>query len=63
MYNEERKPSFYTVREIAAILRLKKVDNVYALCHSKVFPCFQLGRNWLIPKEEFHRWLEEQLTF
>ncbi len=56
-------PSFYTPKEVAAILRFKKVDNVYALCHSRVIPSFQLGRNWLIPKDKFHEWLEEQINF
>ena len=55
-------PSFYTPKEVAAILRFKKVDQVYALCHSRVIPSFQLGRNWLIPKDKFHVWLEEQIS-
>ena len=55
-------PSFYTPKEVAAILRFKKVDQVYALCHSRVIPPFQLGRNWLIPKDRFHVWLEEQIN-
>lgn len=55
-------PSFYTPKEVAAILRFKKVDQVYALCHSRVIPSFQLGRNWLIPKDRFHVWLGEQIN-
>lgn len=55
-------PSFYTPKEVAAILRFKKVDQVYALCHSRVIPSFQLGRNWLIPKDRFHVWLEEEIN-
>ncbi len=54
-------PSFYTPKEVAAILRFKKVDQVYALCHSRVIPSFQLGRNWLIPKDELHEWLRKQI--
>lgn len=53
-------PCFYTPKEVAAILRFKKVDQVYTLCHSRVIPSFQLGRNWLIPVEEFKSWLKEQ---
>lgn len=54
-------PSFYTPKEVATILRFKKVDQVYALCHSRVIPSFQLGRNWLIPKNELHEWLRKQI--
>lgn len=54
-------PSFYTPKEVAAILRFKKVDQVYALCHSRVIPSFQLGRNWLISKDELHEWLRKQI--
>lgn len=54
-------PSFYTPKEVAAILRFKKVDQVYALCHSRVIPSFQLGRNWMIPKDELHEWLRKQI--
>ena len=35
-------PSFYTPKEVAAILRFKKVDQVYALCHSRVIPSFSI---------------------
>lgn len=55
-------PAYYTVKEVADILRFKKTDQVYALCRSRVIPSFQLGRNWLIPKKELHEWLEEQLN-
>ncbi|WP_368501529.1 helix-turn-helix domain-containing protein [Phascolarctobacterium sp.] len=58
----DKTPAFYTPKEVAAILRFKKADQVYALCHSRVIPSFQLGRNWLIPKEQFHEWLNEQLV-
>ena len=44
--------SFYTPKEVAAILRFKRVDQVYAMCHSRIILSFQLGRNWLIPKGE-----------
>lgn len=58
----DKPPCFYTPKEVAAILRFKKVDQVYALCHSRVIPSFQLGRNWLIPKKEFEQWLVEQYS-
>ena len=58
----DKPPCFYTPKEVAAILRFKKVDQVYALCHSRVIPSFQLGRNWLIPNKEFEQWLVEQYS-
>ena len=52
---------FYTVAEVKDILRLKKREKVYALCNSNQFPCFKLGRDWLIDKKEFDKWLKGQM--
>ena len=51
----------YTAEDIRNILRLKKKDKVYHLCACKLFPCFKLGKEWLIDKAEFHKWLDMQL--
>lgn len=51
----------YTAEDIRNILRLKKKDKVYHLCACKLFPCFKLGKEWLIDKAEFHKWLDIQL--
>lgn len=51
----------YTVAEVKDILRLKKREKVYELCRSNQFPCFKLGRDWLIDKKEFDKWLKSQL--
>lgn len=51
----------YTVAEIKDILRLKKKEKVYELCRSNQFPCFKLGRDWLINKKEFDKWMDAQM--
>lgn len=52
---------FYTAEEVKDILRLKKKEKVYELCRSNQFPCFKLGRDWLIDKKEFDKWLKAQM--
>ena len=51
----------YTVAEVKDILRLKKREKVYELCRSNQFPCFKFGRDWLIDRKEFDKWLKSQL--
>lgn len=52
----------YTAKDVQLILRLKKRDKVYQLCQCHAFPCFKFGKDWLIDKTEFHKWLDSKLA-
>lgn len=54
-------PEFYTPREVADILKLKKTEKVYAMCRSGLLPAIQIGRLWRINKKQFNHWLDAQL--
>jgi excisionase family DNA binding protein len=48
----------YTVEEVASLLGLSR-NHTYALARAGTlpFPCFRLGRRYVIPIEPFEEWL------
>ena len=56
-YTIENLPLSLNVEDVAQILDLSK-KNAYELCHSKGFPCVQVGRRMIIPKLAFIKWME-----
>jgi len=53
----ENLPLSLTVDDVANALGLSK-KNAYTLCHSKDFPCVQVGRRLIIPKLAFIEWMK-----
>lgn len=53
----ENLPLSLTVTDVASVLGLS-MRNAYELCHSKGFPCVQVGRRMIIPKLAFIKWME-----
>ena len=53
-----REPGM-TARDIMRELRLSHVS-VYALLKRPGCPAFHVGRRWIVPREAFYKWLEEQ---
>lgn len=58
-----RKPKInaavYNVPEIAALLNINLV-RAYEIARRKDFPSIRIGNRIVVPKEAFHRWLNEQ---
>jgi excisionase family DNA binding protein len=48
----------YNVKEVAAMLGINTVK-AYELARRQDFPAIKIGRRILVPKEAFHRWLEQ----
>jgi excisionase family DNA binding protein len=48
----------YTVREVAALLGMC-LPKAYELVRQEGFPAIRIGRRIVVPKEAFHRWLEQ----
>jgi excisionase family DNA binding protein len=46
---------FYTVVEVAKVLNVP-VAQVYALVHTKGFPCKRIGRHYRIHKVKLEQW-------
>ncbi|WP_020522939.1 helix-turn-helix domain-containing protein [Catelliglobosispora koreensis] len=49
----------YTVSEVAKLLGLS-LGSTYVLVRQGEIPARQLGSRWVIPKQRFHAWLEEE---
>lgn len=48
----------YNVPEVAALLDIN-VPKAYELARQTGFPAITIGRRIVVPKEAFHKWLEE----
>lgn len=55
-------PLTLTVADVASVLGISK-QNAYYLCHSKGFPCIQVGKRLVIPKPAFTKWMENPFVF
>ena len=55
-----RDMEFLTVEEVQHILRIGK-NSAYDLCKKSDIPCVKIGGSYRIPKDEFHKWLEQQI--
>jgi excisionase family DNA binding protein len=55
----EMEPKVYTVPEVAALLGIN-LPRAYELTRQPGFPAIRISRRRIIiPKEAFHRWLEQ----
>lgn len=55
-------PLTLTAADVAKVLGISK-QNAYSLCHSKGFPCKQIGKRLIIPKPAFTKWMENPFVF
>ena len=53
-------PSFLTVAEVAAMLRVSKMT-VYRMVHSGDLPAMQVGRSFRVPERAVHDYLSAGL--
>jgi excisionase family DNA binding protein len=58
--NEVKERLVYKVSDIMQLLGIGN-QKAYQLVHSEDFPKIVLEKRILIPKEAFHKWLEEQV--
>jgi len=49
----------YTVQEAAALLGLS-LGSTYTLIRAGEIPARRMGGRWIVPKQRFHRWLNER---
>ena len=56
---QRRARAVYTVREAADLLGLS-LNSTYTLLRLGEIPAKQLGSRWIIPKQTFHAWLDDQ---
>ncbi len=52
------EPAVYSVPEVAALLEIN-LPKAYELARQEGFPSIRIGRRIVVPKEAFHRWLEQ----
>lgn len=58
--NVDELPLSLTVDDVGMIMGLSK-NKAYELCHSRGFPCVNVGRRMIIPKLAFIKWLESPM--
>lgn len=51
---------FYTVKEIADILKLS-TQQIRRMLRDKEIPAIKLGNEWRIPKKEFEEWVKKKM--
>ena len=54
----EIEKAVYNIYEVAALLEMN-LPKAYELARQEKFPSIRVGRRIVVPKEAFHRWLEE----
>ena len=55
----EDMPPMLTVPEVAELLRISQNHLYYLMKKDKTFPVLQLGRRYLIPKDELKEWIKK----
>jgi len=50
-----------SVKEISKILGIG-INQTYELVKKEGFPSFRVGQKFLVPKEKFEEWINEQCT-
>jgi len=57
-----RKPEIekavYNIYEVAALMEIN-LPKAYEIARQENFPSIRIGRRIVVPKEAFHRWLEQ----
>ena len=54
----EIEKAVYNVYEVAALLGIN-LPKAYKMVRQESFPSIRIGRRIVVPKEAFHRWLEQ----
>jgi len=54
----EIEKAVYNVYEVAALMGIN-LPKAYEIVRQESFPSIRIGRRIVVPKEAFHRWLEE----
>ena len=53
------RPDTFNLKEASAASGINRIK-LAQLARTPGFPAFKCGRRWIIPREAFLRWLEEQ---
>lgn len=53
------KIEVYSVAQVAHMLQLS-LGGVYQLCRDDQIPAKKLGNRWVVPKNAFHKWLDDR---
>ena len=54
----EIEKAVYNVYEVAALMGIN-LPKAYKMVRQESFPSIRIGKRIVVPKEAFHRWLEE----
>ena len=60
MDNKEDDVIIYTIKDIQRILGIGK-NNAYKLLQLPSFPFIKIGKRYLIPKDDFEKWIKGSL--
>lgn len=52
-------PRFFTLEEVAEILRVSK-RTIHRMIQQRKMPAFKVGGQWRIPETRFKEWIEQR---
>ena len=53
------EPRFFTLDEVAEILRVSK-RTIHRMIQQRKMPAFKVGGQWRIPETRFRQWIEQR---
>lgn len=59
--NWDQIPVILNVKQLARVMNLG-TNSTYELVHSKGFPSIRIGRQLKIPRDQFRKWLDDQVA-
>ncbi len=58
--NYDQLPLFLNAKMVAQLLGVSQ-SSAYELMHEKDFPALRVGNRLIVPKDEFQKWVQEQM--
>ena len=57
--NYDQLPLFLNANTVAQVLGVS-ISSAYELMHDEGFPSMRVGSRFVVPKDKFRRWVEQQ---
>ena len=57
--NYDQLPLFLNANTVAQVLGVS-ISSAYELMHEEVFPSVRIGSRFVVPKDKFRQWVEQQ---
>ena len=58
-HSYDELPLFFNAELVAKVLGVS-ISSAYELMHEEVFPSVRIGSRFVVPKDKFQQWVEQQ---